>query len=212
MSQQSPTVLLIDNYDSFTYNLHHYLGQLGVECMVHRNDSLTVADALALKPDALVISPGPATPDTAGICLDLIDAAKETLPIFGVCLGHQSIGQTFGGSVIRANMPVHGKVHQMHHKNGGVFQGLPQPFAATRYHSLLVEQASLPDCLEVTAWSEGGEIMGLSHKSLPIHGVQFHPESIMTSWGHEIMANFLSLAGLPVAPLDPLALKTKSAA
>jgi anthranilate synthase/aminodeoxychorismate synthase-like glutamine amidotransferase len=188
-------ILLIDNYDSFTFNLVHFLGDLGAECVVKRNDKLTPADALALNPEAILLSPGPCTPTEAGICLDLIAAAAENkIPLMGVCLGHQSIGQAFGGKIIRAPLPVHGKTAQIHHGDTDLFAGLPDPFTATRYHSLIVERETLPDCLEITAWLEDGMIMGLRHKTLPIFGTQFHPESIATSHGHEILANFLALA------------------
>lgn len=187
-------ILLIDNYDSFTYNLVQYLGDLGEEVDVHRNDKITVQDAIALKPKAFVISPGPSDPDHAGICLALIHAAAEkTIPLFGVCLGQQAMGQAFGGKVIRAPEPLHGKVSQIHHKGKSVFAGLPTPFNATRYHSLVVEKSSLPADLEITAETEDGLIMGLAHKSKPIHGVQFHPESIATDHGHDMLKNFLKL-------------------
>jgi len=186
--------LLIDNYDSFTYNLVHFLGELGAEVTVHRNDAITVKDALALKTEGIVISPGPCDPDRAGICLDLVKAAAGKLPILGVCLGHQAIGQAFGGRIVRAT-PVHGKVSQIRHTGVGVFAGLPNPFPATRYHSLVVARDGLPDCFDITAESEDGLIMGLRHKALPVHGVQFHPESIATEHGHALLANFLKLAG-----------------
>lgn len=193
--------LLIDNYDSFTYNLVHYLGELGTEVEVRRNDVLSVADALALRPDAIVISPGPGVPDSAGICLDLVTAAAaQALPVLGVCLGHQIIGQAFGGRVVRAPEPMHGKVDEIHHKGIGVFAGLPNPLVATRYHSLIVDAASLPADLSVTAQTRDDLIMGVEHKDLPIHGVQFHPESIATVSGHDLLANFIELAtGKPVA-------------
>jgi anthranilate synthase/aminodeoxychorismate synthase-like glutamine amidotransferase len=188
-------ILLIDNYDSFTFNLVQFLGDLGATCDVRRNDKLTPAEALALNPAAILLSPGPCTPSEAGICLDLIHAAAEAgIPLMGVCLGHQSIGQAFGGKVIRAALPVHGKTAQIRHADTDLFAGLPDPFTATRYHSLIVERATLPDCLTVTAWLDDGMIMGLRHKTLPIFGTQFHPESIATSHGHEILANFLALA------------------
>lgn len=194
--------LLIDNYDSFTYNLWHYLGELGAEVAVRRNDALTVAEALALAPQGIVISPGPCDPDRAGICLDLIAAAANAgVPLFGVCLGHQSIGQAFGGKVVRAPQPLHGKISSIHHDGSGVFAGLPSPFRATRYHSLVVERSSFPADLHVSAWSEDGLVMGLTHRSLPIWGVQFHPESIETEHGHQMLRNFLDYAtGRPVAP------------
>ncbi|MCW8843668.1 MAG: aminodeoxychorismate/anthranilate synthase component II, partial [Rhodobacteraceae bacterium] len=172
-------LLLIDNYDSFTYNLVHYLGDLGADVSVYRNDALTVEEALALRPSGLLLSPGPCDPDQAGICLALTKAAAEAqIPLLGVCLGHQTIGQAFGGKVVRCHEIVHGKMGTMHHTGKGLFKGLPSPFAATRYHSLIVERESLPDCLEITAELEDGTIMGLQHRSLPIQGVQFHPESI----------------------------------
>lgn len=185
--------LLIDNYDSFTWNLWHYLGELGAEVAVKRNDALTVDDVMAMAPQGIIISPGPCDPDRAGICLDLIQRAAGAIPMFGVCLGHQAIGQAFGGKVVRAPQPMHGKVSQIRHNGQGVFAGLPSPYDATRYHSLVVERASLPDCLEVTAESEDGLIMGLAHKTLPIHGVQFHPESIASQHGHALLRNFLDL-------------------
>ncbi len=186
--------LLIDNYDSFTYNLWHYLGELGAEVVVKRNDALSADEALALRPQGIVVSPGPCDPDRAGICLELIAKAAGRVPLFGVCLGHQSIGQAFGGRVVRAPAPMHGKISAIAHNGAGVFAGLPSPFDATRYHSLLVERASLPDCLEVTAWTEDGLIMGLAHKDLPVWGVQFHPESIASQHGHAILRNFLDLS------------------
>jgi len=187
-------ILLIDNYDSFTFNLVHFLGDLGVRCTVRRNDAISVADALALAPEAIVLSPGPCTPDAAGVCLDLITAAAGRVPILGVCLGHQAIGQVFGGQVVRADRPMHGKLSAIRHDGTDVFTGLPSPFQATRYHSLVVEPSTLPDVLVPTAWTEGGTIMGLRHRTLPVFGVQFHPESIASQHGHEILANFLSLA------------------
>jgi len=188
-------LLLIDNYDSFTYNLVHFLGDLGAECAVHRNDQITVEAALALKPDGIVLSPGPCTPNEAGICMDLVRAAaKAQVPLFGVCLGHQAIGQVFGGKVIRAPQPMHGKLSGVEHQGQSVFEDVPSPFQATRYHSLIVERASLPKDLEVTAQT-GDIIMGLRHKTLPIHGVQFHPESIASEHGHKILENFLKIAG-----------------
>ena len=187
-------ILLIDNYDSFTWNLVHYLGELGAETRVVRNDAMTVEEALNAGAEAIVISPGPATPDDAGICLDLVRAAPEELPIFGVCLGHQTIGQAFGGVVKRAPTIMHGKLSPIIHTNGSVFAGAAQGMEATRYHSLIVERETLPDCLEVTAETEDGVIMGLAHKTRPIHGVQFHPESIRTGEGKRLLANFLRLA------------------
>ena len=190
-------LLLIDNYDSFTYNLVHYLGELGADVVVKRNDALDVQDAMALQPEAILLSPGPCDPDQAGICLALIAAASETqTPLLGVCLGHQSIGQAFGGKVIRCHEIVHGKMGTMHHAGEGLFKDVPTPFKATRYHSLIVERATLPACLTVTAALSDGTIMGLKHNSLPIHGVQFHPESIASEHGHHLLKNFLSIAGL----------------
>jgi anthranilate synthase component II len=192
-------LLLIDNYDSFTYNLVHYLGELGADVVVRRNDALDLQEAMALDPAAIVLSPGPCDPDQAGICLALTKAAAETkTPLLGVCLGHQTIGQAFGGRVVRCHEIVHGKMGAMHHADRGVFRGLPSPFQATRYHSLVVERESLPDCLEVTAWLEDGTIMGLRHKVLPIEGVQFHPESIASEHGHQMLRNFLISANVPL--------------
>ena len=191
-------LLLIDNYDSFTYNLVHYLGELGADVMVRRNDALDVQAAMALHPAAIVLSPGPCDPSQAGICLALTAAAAETrTPLLGVCLGHQTIGQAFGGQVVRCHEIVHGKMGTMHHIGKGVFAGLPSPFSATRYHSLVVDRATLPDCLEVTAALDDGTIMGLRHRSLPIEGVQFHPESIASEHGHALLRNFLTLASVP---------------
>lgn len=189
-------ILVIDNYDSFTYNLVHYLNELGAETLVHRNDALSVEQALGLKPQGVLLSPGPCTPNEAGICLDLLAAAPEDLPIFGVCLGHQAMGQAFGGKVIRARELMHGKTSPIHHTGKGVFAGLKNPFTATRYHSLCIERETAPEVLEVTAWTDDGEIMGVQHKTRPIHGVQFHPESIATECGHELLANFLDIAGV----------------
>ena len=192
-------LLLIDNYDSFTWNLFHYLGELGAEAVVRRNDEIDVQAAMALNPSAILLSPGPCDPDQAGICLALIAAAAETrTPLIGVCLGHQAIGQAFGGKVVRAGEIVHGKLGTIHHRGQGVFAGLPTPLSATRYHSLIVERASLPDALEVTADLADGTIMGLRHRDLPIHGVQFHPESIASEHGHALLRNFLDLAREPV--------------
>ena len=185
--------MLIDNYDSFTYNLWHYLGELGAEVVVKRNDTLSVADALALKPQGIVISPGPSDPDRAGICLELIAKAGR-VPLLGVCLGHQAIGQAFGGKVVRAKVPMHGKLSAIRHHDSGVFAGLPNPFDATRYHSLIVERASLPASLAITAETEDGIIMGVQHRERPVHGVQFHPESIASQGGHRLLKNFLALA------------------
>ena len=191
-------LLLIDNYDSFTYNLVHYLGSLGAEIAVHRNDALNVQEAMALRPSGILLSPGPCDPDQAGICLALTEAAAETgTPLMGVCLGHQTIGQAFGGKVVRHSDIVHGKLGTMHHSGKGVFAGLPTPFAATRYHSLVVDRESLPDCLEITAELEDGTIMGLQHRSLPIQGVQFHPESIRSEHGHAMLKNFLDMLPVP---------------
>jgi anthranilate synthase component 2 len=187
-------ILVIDNYDSFTYNLVHYLSELGAETRVYRNDDLSAAAAIALKPDAVLLSPGPCTPDDAGICLDLLRQAPEGLPILGVCLGHQSIGQAFGGRIVRAKALMHGKTSAIQHSGKGLFRDLPDPFTATRYHRLAVDGGSLPDVLEITAWTDDGEIMGLQHRSRPIHGVQFHPESIATEGGHKLLGNFLELA------------------
>jgi anthranilate synthase component II len=189
-------LVLIDNYDSFAYNLVHYLGELGAACEVYRNDKITVAEVMKLKPEAIVLSPGPCTPNEAGICLDLIAKAGPVLPVLGVCLGHQAIGQSYGGKVIRAPAPMHGKLSTIHHSGKGLFKALPNRFEATRYHSLIVERKSLPDCLEVTAQTNDGLIMGLAHKSHPVHGVQFHPESIASEHGHALLANFLDLAGM----------------
>lgn len=192
-------ILLIDNYDSFTWNLVHYLGELGAEVRVMRNDALTVADALALGASGIVLSPGPCDPDQAGICLALTQAAAGAgIPLLGVCLGHQTIGQAFGGRVVRAGQIVHGKTDLMHHDGGGVFAGLPSPLRATRYHSLVVDRATLPDCLTVTAWTEDGTIMGLRHRDLPIEGVQFHPESIASEHGHAMLKTFLDRVKVPV--------------
>ena len=193
-------ILLIDNYDSFTFNLFHFLGDLGAKVEVRRNDAIDPQGVLAMKPEAVVLSPGPCTPNEAGICLPLIDLAAEVkLPVLGVCLGHQAIGQAFGGKVIRAAEPVHGKVWQVPHAGADVFAGIPSPFAATRYHSLIVDRATLPDCLIPTAWTEDGIIMGLKHRDLPISGVQFHPESIASAHGHDLLRNFLTLAGARLA-------------
>jgi anthranilate synthase component II len=195
-------ILLIDNYDSFTFNLVHYLNQLGAEVEVARNDALSVEAAMARQPAAILLSPGPCTPNEAGICLELIAAAAAArLPLMGVCLGHQSLGQAFGGKVVRAAKVMHGKTSAIEHDGRGLFAGLPSPFTATRYHSLIVERQTLPDCLEVTAQTADGTIMGLQHKSLPLHGVQFHPESIATDHGHALLANFMRIAGI-----TPLAL------
>jgi anthranilate synthase component 2 len=187
-------ILVIDNYDSFTYNLVHYLNELGADTVVHRNDDLSVQEALGLRPNAVLLSPGPKAPDQAGICLPLLRGAPDDLAILGVCLGHQAIGQAYGGDVIRAKEVMHGKTSKIFHNDQGVFKGLPNPFIATRYHSLAVDKATLPDDLEITAWTEDGEIMGVQHKTRPVYGVQFHPESIATEGGHQLLANFLDLA------------------
>ena len=192
-------LLMIDNYDSFTYNLVQYFGELGQAVKVIRNDDLSVDDIAALKPERIVISPGPCTPNEAGVSLEVLEKLSGSVPILGVCLGHQSLGQTFGGKVIRAKTIMHGKTSLMHHKGQGVFSNLPSPFEGTRYHSLVVEKESLPDCLEITAWTENAdgsfdEIMGLRHKTLPVQGVQFHPESILTQHGHAMFKNFLEQA------------------
>jgi anthranilate synthase component 2 len=191
-------LLLIDNYDSFTYNLVHYLGELGAEVVVKRNDELNVQEAMALNPSAIMLSPGPCDPAQAGICLAMTQAAAETqTPLIGVCLGHQTIGEAFGGKVVRCGEIVHGKMGTMHHTGKGLFKDLPSPFEATRYHSLIVERETLPDCLEVTAELEDGTIMGLQHKTLPIHGCQFHPESIASEHGHKMLQNFLDCVKVP---------------
>jgi anthranilate synthase component 2 len=187
-------IILIDNYDSFTWNLYHYLGELGAETVVHRNDAISVGQVLSARPDAIVLSPGPCTPNEAGICLELIRKAEGQVPILGVCLGHQAIGQAYGGRVVRAPALMHGKLSRIRHGGAGVFGGIPDDFEATRYHSLIVERESLPDCLEVTAETEDGVIMGLSHRRFPVHGVQFHPESIASEHGHTLLRNFLELA------------------
>ena len=186
-------LLLIDNYDSFTYNLVHYIGELGWQANVVRNDALNVQEAMALRPSGIVLSPGPCTPAEAGICVPLVHAAAEAgIPLFGVCLGHQSIGEAFGGNVVRCHEIVHGKMGEIHHEGKGVFAGLPSPLQGTRYHSLVVDRATLPDCLEVTAELKDGTIMGLRHKTLPIEGVQFHPESIRSEHGHDMFRTFLT--------------------
>ena len=186
-------ILVIDNYDSFTYNLVQYLGELGAEMRVFRNDEITVEQAVALKPEKVLVSPGPCTPKEAGISCDIVREFGPRLPLFGVCLGHQSIGDVYGGKVIRADRLMHGKTSPMIHEGESVFKGLPNPFDATRYHSLIVERESLPDCLKITAWTAEGEIMGVQHKEHPVHGVQFHPESILTVEGKKLMQNFLDL-------------------
>jgi anthranilate synthase component 2 len=192
--QDNAMILLIDNYDSFTFNLVHFLGDLGARCEVVRNDQITVEEAIARAPEAIVLSPGPCTPNEAGICLDLIAAAAGRIPLFGVCLGHQAIGQAFGGEVIRAAAPMHGKISPITHGGTDIFAGLPSPFNATRYHSLTIRPETLPDTLIATAHTEDGTIMGLRHRSLPIFGVQFHPESIASEHGHKILQNFLDIA------------------
>jgi anthranilate synthase/aminodeoxychorismate synthase-like glutamine amidotransferase len=184
-------LLILDNYDSFTYNLVQYFGELGAEMKIFRNDALTVDEVKNLAPDRICISPGPCTPNEAGISLDLIRELGATTPILGVCLGHQSIGQVYGGDVVRADRLMHGKTSPIHHTSTSVFKGLPSPFEATRYHSLIVKRETLPDCLEITAWTEEGEIMGLRHKEHPVHGVQFHPESILTENGKQMLETFL---------------------
>ena len=187
-------IVLIDNYDSFTFNLVHYLGGLGADVVVHRNDRITVDQVMAMEPDGIVLSPGPCTPNEAGICLDLIKAASPTIPMFGVCLGHQAMGQVFGGNVIRAPQMVHGKVSEISHDASGVFRGINGPFKATRYHSLIVERASMPAELRINAETADGLVMGMAHSTLPLHGVQFHPESIASEHGHLMLRNFLELA------------------
>jgi anthranilate synthase component 2 len=186
-------LLLIDNYDSFTYNLVHYLDELGADVEIYRNDAIGADEALALEPEGIVLSPGPCDPDRAGICLELIEKNTGGVPLLGVCLGHQAIGQAFGGKVVRAASLMHGKTSEIRHTERGLFAGLPTPFLATRYHSLMVERDSLPECLEVTAQTDDGTIMGLAHRHLPIHGVQFHPESIASEQGHEVLQNFLTM-------------------
>jgi anthranilate synthase component 2 len=196
-------VTLIDNYDSFTFNLVHYLGELGADVKVWRNDEISVEDAVAEKPDAIVLSPGPCTPNEAGICLDLVRAASESTPIFGVCLGHQAIGQAFGGDVVRAPLPLHGKVSRITHNARGVFRGLNGPFQATRYHSLVIERSTAPAELEISAETDDGLVMAVAHRSRPVYGVQFHPESIASEHGRDILRNFLDLAGAFHARVQP---------
>ena len=187
-------LLMIDNYDSFTYNLVQYLGELGEDVRVFRNDQITLEEVAALAPDRIVISPGPCTPNEAGVSVDIIKHLGVVMPILGVCLGHQSIGQAYGGRIVRAQRLMHGKTSLIHHRGTGVFQGLPSPFVATRYHSLVIERETLPDCLEITAWTEeDDEIMGVRHRELPVEGVQFHPESILTEHGHALLSNFLKM-------------------
>ena len=187
-------LMLIDNYDSFTYNLAHYLGELGAEVTVKRNDAITVDELLDCAPEAIVMSPGPCDPDRAGICLELVERLAGSIPLFGVCLGHQAIAQAFGAKVVRAPYVMHGKLSPVRHNGEGVFRGLPNPFQATRYHSLTIERDSVPDCLEITAETDDGVILGLSHREMPVHGVQFHPESIASEQGHALLKNFLEIA------------------
>ena len=187
-------LVLIDNYDSFTYNLMHFLGELGGEVMVKRNDAITVDEVLAGAPEAVIMSPGPCDPDRAGICLEMVERGAGKVPLLGVCLGHQAVGQAFGGRVVRAPTVMHGKLSEISHNGEGLFTGLPNPFQATRYHSLVVERDSLHDCLEVTAETDDGVIMGIAHREFPIHGVQFHPESIASEHGHALLRNFLDIA------------------
>ena len=187
-------ILLIDNYDSFTYNLWHYLGEVGETVEVRRNDAVSVDEVLAMAPNGIVISPGPCDPDQAGICLELVERASGRIPLLGVCLGHQSIGQAFGGRIVRAPQCMHGKVSTITHTGKGVFKGIPNSFTATRYHSLTIEPDSMPDCLEITAHSEDGVIQGVQHRELPVYGVQFHPESIMSEHGHDLLRNFVELS------------------
>lgn len=189
--EETSMLLMIDNYDSFTYNLVQYLGELGEDVLVKRNDEVTLAEIEKLQPQRIVISPGPCTPNEAGVSVPLIEKFAGRIPLLGVCLGHQSIGQAFGGKIVHAKTLMHGKTSQISHQNSGVFAGLPTPYRATRYHSLVIERESCPDCLEITAWTDDGEIMGVRHKTLPIEGVQFHPESIMTEHGHQLLKNFL---------------------
>lgn len=192
--------LLIDNYDSFTYNLYHYLGELGAQVEVHRNDAIDVKRALEMAPMGIILSPGPCDPDRAGICLDLVRTAADRVPILGVCLGHQAIGQAFGGRVVRAPVPMHGKLSTVRHDGKGVFEGLPSPFEATRYHSLTLDRESLPEALEISAETDDGVVMGIRHRKFPAHGVQFHPESIASEHGHALLRNFLTMAGYNAAP------------
>ena len=191
-------VLVIDNYDSFVYTLVQYLGELGAEPLVHRHDDLTIEEITALEPDAVLISPGPGTPDDAGVSNDVIRTLGGVVPILGVCLGHQCIGQVYGGTVVRAPQVMHGKTSLIRHQGAGVFAGLPEPLEATRYHSLVVDRASVPDCLEITAETDDGIVMGLRHRELAVEGVQFHPESILTAGGHDLLRNFLAAAGATV--------------
>ncbi|MGE5526722.1 MAG: aminodeoxychorismate/anthranilate synthase component II [Rhodospirillaceae bacterium] len=184
-------LLMIDNYDSFTYNLVQYFGELGEEVVVYRNDEITLDRIAELRPERIVVSPGPCTPNEAGVSVPLIKRFAGEIPILGVCLGHQSIGRAYGGHIVHAQQLMHGKTSQIHHHDVGVFKGLPEPFRATRYHSLVIERRTLPECLAVTAWTDDGEIMGVRHKTLPVEGVQFHPESILTEYGHQLLKNFL---------------------
>jgi anthranilate synthase component 2 len=184
-------LLMIDNYDSFTYNLVQYFGELGENVAVYRNDEITLEGIAELEPDRIVVSPGPCTPNEAGVSVPLIKRFAGEIPILGVCLGHQSIGQAYGGHIVHAQQLMHGKTSQIHHRDEGVFKSLPEPFRATRYHSLVIERTTLPDCLEITAWTDDGEIMGVRHRTLPVEGVQFHPESILTEHGHQLLKNFL---------------------
>jgi anthranilate synthase component 2 len=197
-------LLVVDNYDSFVFNLVHYVEQLGARTKVIRNDDLTVEEALALKPQAVLLSPGPCTPAEAGICVDLLKTAPPNLPIFGVCLGHQAIGEAFGGRVISAKEIRHGKTSQITHDGTGIFEGLPSPFTATRYHSLAIDPSAVPNVLRVTARTPDGEIMGVVHNERPVHGVQFHPESIHSEHGHKLLANFLHIAGIETKPLETI--------
>ncbi len=185
--------ILLDNYDSFTYNLYHFLGELGAELVVHRNDAITAAEAVALGPEGIIISPGPCDPDKAGISLDLVAAAAGRIPLLGVCLGHQALGQAMGGKIVRTE-PMHGKTSKVRHHGTGLFAGIPDPFEATRYHSLIIERDTMPECLEITAETEDGIVMGVQHREYPLYGVQFHPESIASQHGHAILKNFLDLA------------------
>ncbi|MCF8720492.1 aminodeoxychorismate/anthranilate synthase component II [Nitrospina gracilis] len=195
-------ILMIDNYDSFTYNLVQYLGELGADIRVHRNDKITVEEIERLAPEKIVISPGPCTPAKAGVSKDVVRHFAGKIPLLGVCLGHQSVAEAFGGKIVKAAKLMHGKTSQIHHDNKTLFKGLPNPFEATRYHSLIVERESLPDCFEVSAWTAEGEIMGIRHKELPIEGVQFHPESILTVYGKNLLKNFLDSPGLPAGHID----------